>query len=269
MQLNCPSCHTAFRLDPSALGVAGRNVRCARCKTTWFARQEDVVPMTAAQHGELLQSAAGEAPAIVLPKVVPWNDTVMVEINSSPSLVPAGSGEVSTGVESRPRAERGRAALGARRPASQPSRTQRQAIAAVAVFGALLFAAYGLRANIVRAIPDLAGFYAAIGLPVNLRGIEFASVKTIHEVQDGIPVLVIEGEVTNVTRQPVEVPRLRFAVLGADARELYAWTALLPRSVLPEGETVPFRSRLASPPADGKEIMVRFLNRFDLSANGR
>jgi hypothetical protein len=80
---------------------------------------------------------------------------------------------------------------------------------------------------------------------------------------------VIEGEVVNVTRRPVEVPRLRLAVIGPDARELYSWTALLPRSVLSEGEKLPFRSRLASPPAEGKQVMVRFLTRLDLTANGR
>ena len=126
-----------------------------------------------------------------------------------------------------------------------------------------------MRATVVRAAPELAGLYAAIGLPVNLRGLEFTEIKTTHEIQDGIPVLVIEGEVMNVTRQPVEVPRLRLAVLGPDARELYAWTALLPRSVLPEGEKLSFRSRLASPPAEGKQVLVRFLTRFDLTASAR
>jgi hypothetical protein len=62
---------------------------------------------------------------------------------------------------------------------------------------------------------------------------------------------------------------LRLAVIGPDSRELYSWTALLPRSVLPQGESLPFRSRLASPPAEGKQVMVRFLNRLDLTSNGR
>jgi hypothetical protein len=210
------------------------------------------------------------ASAVVLPKVVPLNDTVMVEVNPSPPIVPAVPPQPD-----RPVSMSGGAPALARKPvaASRPRRAnstvQRQLIALGALVAALLFAVIGSRASLVRAVPDLAGLYAAVGLPVNLRGLKFTGVHTTHEMQDGIPVLVIEGEVVNVTRQAVEVPRLRFAILGPNRRELYSWTALLPRSMLPEGEVLAFRSRLASPPAEGKQVMVRFLNRLDLTANGR
>jgi hypothetical protein len=156
-----------------------------------------------------------------------------------------------------------------RRVPMKASPAQRRIVAAAVLASAVAFAAIGLRASLVRVAPDLAGLYAAIGFPVNLRGLEFSKIKTMREMQDGIPVLVIDGEVMNVTRQPVEVPRLRLAVLGPDSRELYSWTALLSRSVLSEGETLSFRSRLASPPAEGTQVMVRFLTRFDLTAAGR
>jgi predicted Zn finger-like uncharacterized protein len=275
MQLACPSCHTAFRVDPAALGAAGRHVRCARCRTTWFARPEDAVPVMAEAVGDssaenaAAPDAADATAAVVLPQVVPWNDTVMVEVNPGPPLAPdapsAGPQGLPAGA-SRPAASRASART---RKRMKSSPAQRRLIAAAAAVAAVLFAAVGLRASLVRAIPDLAGLYAAIGLPVNLRGLEFSKIKTTYEAHDGIPVLVIEGEIVNVTRQVVEVPRLRFALLGDDARELYSWTALMPRSVLPEGESLPFRSRLASPPAEGKQVMVRFLNRVDLTANGR
>ena len=37
MLIVCPSCATSYMIDPATLGPAGRSVRCARCKTTWFA----------------------------------------------------------------------------------------------------------------------------------------------------------------------------------------------------------------------------------------
>ena len=37
MLIVCPSCATSYTIDPAAVGPAGRGVRCARCKTTWFA----------------------------------------------------------------------------------------------------------------------------------------------------------------------------------------------------------------------------------------
>jgi predicted Zn finger-like uncharacterized protein len=37
MLIVCPSCSTSYLIDPASVGSGGRNVRCARCKVTWFA----------------------------------------------------------------------------------------------------------------------------------------------------------------------------------------------------------------------------------------
>jgi predicted Zn finger-like uncharacterized protein len=279
MQLACPSCHTAFLVDPADLGAGGRAVRCARCRTSWFARAEDVVSMPPEAEAEFEvaveydagAAVAADVPSIaMLPQVVPWNDTVMVEVNPSPSIAPADpQAETNTIAGPMPGLIPPRPVVRPRRVKASATPRQQRIFIAVSLASIAFITAIGLRTTVVRAAPELAGLYAAMGLPVNLRGLEFTDIKTTHEIQDGIPVLVIEGEVMNVTRQPVEVPRLRLAVLGPDARELYAWTALLPRSVLPEGEKLSFRSRLASPPAEGKQVLVRFLTRFDLTASSR
>lgn len=36
MIVDCPSCGTGFRLDESALGEAGRRLRCSVCGRVWF-----------------------------------------------------------------------------------------------------------------------------------------------------------------------------------------------------------------------------------------
>ena len=36
MIVDCPSCGTGFRLDESALGEAGRRLRCSVCGHVWF-----------------------------------------------------------------------------------------------------------------------------------------------------------------------------------------------------------------------------------------
>jgi predicted Zn finger-like uncharacterized protein len=278
MQLACPSCHTAFYVDPAELGPDGRTVRCTRCRTSWYARTEDMAPIPtgvdvgsdALDEGGVGRGGGGGGPLAMLPKVVPWNDTVMVEVNPGPSVVP-DSIELAVPAVAVPSPDL--AAAPRRKPGKrrgkETSPLQRRIFIGVSLASIAFITAIGLRTTVVRAAPELAGLYAAIGLPVNLRGLEFTEIKTTHEIQDGIPVLVIEGEVMNVTRAPVEVPRLRLAVIGPDQRELYAWTALLPRSVLPEGERLSFRSRLASPPAEGKQVLVRFLTRFDLTSNAR
>jgi predicted Zn finger-like uncharacterized protein len=273
MLLTCPSCETSFRVKPDALGPAGRTVRCARCHTNWFAAPEG------AEREPAMAEAPAEASSASMPVVpssdraidpannpISWREPV-VEGKQAPPLAPdvfqsmtAAQSEEVAKAERKPV----RRALPLR-PAPRKASRKGLGVAALAAAGSLIVLAIAARATVVRIIPDLAGLYAAVGLPVNLRGLEFRDVRTTSETQDGIAVLVIEGEVANVAKHAVEVPRVRLAVLGASGQELYSWTTLLPRSTLSEDEKVSFRSRLASPPPEGHEVLVRFLTRSDLT----
>jgi predicted Zn finger-like uncharacterized protein len=124
----------------------------------------------------------------------------------------------------------------------------------------------GWRADMVKIAPQMASLYAAVGLPVNLRGLIFANVATTTETHDGVPVLVVEGAIVSAASRATEVPRLRFSVRNQQHQEIYAWTALPSRSLIVPGETLEFRSRLASPPPDAQDILVRFFTRRDLVA---
>jgi len=127
----------------------------------------------------------------------------------------------------------------------------------------------GWRGDVVRILPQTASFYATLGLPVNLRGLAFDSVATTTEQHEGVPILVVEGSVVNNTRKIVDVPRLKFVVRNSANEEVYSWTAVAPRATLPPGEAVSFRSRLASPPTDGRDVLVRFVTRHDIIAGTR
>ncbi len=84
---------------------------------------------------------------------------------------------------------------------------------------------------------------------------------------DGVVVLVVEGQLVNITSRAADLPRLRLAVRDAGGKEIYTWTATPPAPRLEAGQAVPFRSRLASPPPDGASVEVRFFTRID--AGGR
>ncbi len=124
----------------------------------------------------------------------------------------------------------------------------------------------GWRSNMVRMLPQTASFYALLGLPVNLRGLTFDNVATVTEQHEGVPILVVEGSVMNPSRKTEDVPRLKFVLRNAAHQEIYSWTAVPTRANLPAGESVEFHSRLASPPADARDVVVRFVNRRDLIA---
>jgi predicted Zn finger-like uncharacterized protein len=148
----------------------------------------------------------------------------------------------------------------ARRRAHWPLPGLPTALLALVALNAALIA---WRADVVRVVPQTASLYAAIGLPVNLRGLAFANVASATEAHDGVPVLVVEGTIVSANERVAEVPRLRFSVRNRNGQEIYAWTALPSRSVLAPGETLAFRSRLASPPPEAHDVLVRFFNRRD------
>jgi hypothetical protein len=145
------------------------------------------------------------------------------------------------------------------------SRLQSAILALVILDGIVV----GWRADFVRALPHTASFYAAIGMPVNLRGVAFDELTTNTEQDEGVPILVVEGNVTNNAGKMIDVPRLRFAVRNSAREEIYSWTAVPPRAALAAGEAVASRTRLASPPADAHDVLLRFVNRFDLVSGSR
>jgi hypothetical protein len=136
---------------------------------------------------------------------------------------------------------------------------------ACAAMGALVVALMVWRADMVRLLPQTAAFYKMVGFDVNLRGLAFKDVKLSSEMVDGKQVLVIEGVIVGEGKKPLEIPRLRFAVRDAQGAEIYAWNTVLEQTVLRPGERAFFRSRLASPPPEGRNIDVRFFNRRDIA----
>jgi predicted Zn finger-like uncharacterized protein len=127
----------------------------------------------------------------------------------------------------------------------------------------------GWRNDFVRLLPHTAAFYALTGLSVNLRGLDFADVTTAAEQHEGVPILVVQGSVQNTARKAVEVPRIKFIARNAARQEIYSWTVAPSRNVLSPGEAVAFRSRLASPPPDAQDVLVRFVNRRDVFGGTR
>jgi hypothetical protein len=133
----------------------------------------------------------------------------------------------------------------------------------IIAFAVILVGLIGLRASVVAAAPQMASFYRLLGLRVNLRHLDFEAVKTTEETHEGVPVLMVEGGIANPGTAAADVPRLRFAVLNAGGNEIYAWTAPPARTVIGPAETLPFRTLLASPPSDGRSVVVRFFTRRD------
>jgi hypothetical protein len=115
------------------------------------------------------------------------------------------------------------------------------------------------RAAIVSVAPATEAIYAAAGLPVNLRGLQIAGVRaTVTQESEGQGELVVTGEIANLRDCETFAPKLRLILRGQDGRELYAWTARGPKASLGARERIPFRARLAAPPAGVRQVLVKF-----------
>ena len=288
MHIVCPHCTTSYAINPATLGAGGRTVRCSRCKETWQARPEDAIEMAAAVPA-MAQSAppAADDPAAeweALAREEEGQDAPVVDSPSISAGWPAeGEGSQPSGGSDWPSAAR----QDAENQEEIPITTHRERLArlfrlpspsripflasalptACAAMGALILALMIWRADVVRLLPQTATFYKMVGLEVNLRGLAFKDIKISNETVDGKPVLVIEGTIVGETRKPVELPRLRFSVRDAQGAEIYAWNAVLEQPLLKPGERAYFKSRLASPPPEGRNIDVRFFNKRDLAGH--
>jgi predicted Zn finger-like uncharacterized protein len=121
----------------------------------------------------------------------------------------------------------------------------------------------GWRTDLVWAMPQTASFYAGLGLPANLRGVEFETVTAAAERHDGEPILIVRVKIGNGTNNVQAVPHLRFAVRDLQLQEIYSWTAAPARGSLAPGEALAFRSELALPPPNTRDVVVRFVDRDD------
>jgi predicted Zn finger-like uncharacterized protein len=277
MQIICPHCSTAYGIDPAKLGETGRSVRCSRCKEVWLARPEDAVefaaqrPMMAgAGDGREDQDAAAEWDALAREGDA---DGATPHIDSPPIAGdwqnsadwPADQNDEGSPASSRRFPWLGNLSNAAPRLPLPRFNAPFGLATASAAMGALVLALLIWRTDMVRLMPQTAAFYRLVGLDVNLRGLRFKDVRVSSETVEGKPVLVIEGSITGESNKPVEIPRLRFSVRDAQGAEIYAWNAVLEQSVLRPGERAQFKSRLASPPPEGRNIDVRFFNRRDIS----
>jgi predicted Zn finger-like uncharacterized protein len=312
MLIVCPSCASSYMIDPAAVGPAGRTVRCARCKASWFAGGPKTEPDVATFVDSVIAEAEGKPPghkrvetprspaaakpepaddfgseasesttktAAKAPPVEPPRrepepaETLASEpepamISDAPSLVPPiGHDPLPETGEAAFESE-GAESFDARRPSLQArrvkSRSSSRWTAVILVLVAFNVAVIGARNEVVRYLPQTASLFAAIWLPVNLRGLEFENVRISKEIQDGNSMLIVQGAIVSKAGKAIEVPRLRFAARNAGGQEVYTWIMPPPRSILGPGERMEFRSQIPAQPADANDVLVRFVSASDV-----
>jgi predicted Zn finger-like uncharacterized protein len=263
MLIICPDCATSYEVEPSDLGPSGRKVRCTSCGSVWRAVPPEADPDTIESGADAHEAE----PMLGLEDMAPAANIkfdAMIGDEDPPQAAEDEEDVEDIDIEDVAFADPAPARVRRRPRGTAPRATRSRGLTYVATLGlALILGAVVWRDVVVSYVPDLAGLYSFAGLPVNLRGLEFRDMETVETTDDGIPQLIVRGTIENVTDDRVAVPRLRLAVRGISGREIFVWTAVPARSELEAGESLPFLAQLASPPAEGREIAVRFVSQRD------
>lgn len=292
MHIVCPNCTTSYAIDPANFSEAGRRVRCARCQEVWLAVPQELASTAAMSRNDMddtrpqdgfgSQNDAADdwrednAPHVESPSISagwPEPEATQPAAEADGNWTALARQEAMT--EAAPAKSSRFKKLGASVAPFLKSANWAKALPGVlplptvcVALGAMVFGLTAWRTDVVRVLPQTAAFFKMIGMGVNLRGLAFEDLKISTETVNNKPVLLIEGAIVDVTRKSVEIPRLRFIVRDAKGADIYAWNAVLEQPVLNPGEKAWFKTRLASPPAEGREIAVRFFHKLDIASGG-
>jgi len=282
----CPHCGTRYQVPPETLGDAGRKVACAHCGQSWMAEPGTLLPatepddrlFTEADERALDKSFAAEEAALrdvpssvrqLIPKGEVPPPEVMRSISEIKAALESKTGRTLSDVappddtalttaqkKAQGKLEKRQRAFASTLPAARFGRVLRGV--GVGLLVTLIGGGIVFRTDIVRVLPDLAGLYFAIGLKVNVVGLDFSDVTTLLSRRGDSDVLTVNATIYGVEPRRVVVPPVVVTLLGDDGKSVYTWSVAPRQGDLEPGEVIGFSAELAAPPAGAKQVRLSF-----------
>lgn len=264
MIITCPNCQTKYQVTYEAIGSVGRKVQCASCQQSWQqAAVPDpkpdlrLVPQADPESDRLFETMAEAA----LDAAIEAEEKTIVD--DMPRVIdpvePPPTKKRETAAEMRARQKalsRRQTAMVSRLPLARMRRYAR-VVGAVGLAGVLATAYFG-RVQIVERNPDLAGLYEAVGLGVNVVGLDLSNLQSTRGLSEGKDVLVVSAQIVGMMPDPVSVPPVLVSLLDTTGHTIYEWSVTPRIRDLMAGERATLDTRLPLPPAEAVSVRLSF-----------
>ncbi len=187
--LKCPACGVAEPIEAAIMAEGTQIVVCRACGETWPARNEES-PTAAGP----IEKAEQTGRSLV------WSDARLIDAVRRPLTVYDSGGQDAWAAR----------IAADTAPAPVRSTAGRSFIGAVAGLASIAFLVAFVtgRESAVAAVPDLAGLYDTIGLPVNLRGLAINELAGKRQMSGDGARLTVSGALVNLRDSDQPVPGL-------------------------------------------------------------
>lgn len=108
--------------------------------------------------------------------------------------------------------------------------------------------------------PPAARLYGLVGFPVAPPGVglEFGKMSPRRDVENGVPVLIIEGEVINSSNVARDVPKLKVILSDRNGNEVQSWSFSVADPRLLPGAKEAYRTSVPRPSTSAANVAVVF-----------